>query len=305
MSNKESILIVDDYEVNIDMLEAILESLNYNVYSAMSAAEATELLNDKKPHMVLLDIMMPDVNGFEFCEMLKENPHTRDIPVIFVSAAESDEEREKAFESGGVDFIRKPFDITEIKTRVSTHLNIYNLRRELEDNNRKLNRVISEQTHRILDEKKRILKNIASLPSERKDSTVDDKLIAKNSRMLAQALNFTDRYENKISESFVEAVEIGSLIRHIEIDLFEVFFVPDDKDEFVNTVRDIVYGFNCPEDDSKSDALAYKVVKIIDTFATLTSQYDREDALERLRDADGLDEYILEMFFKIEKQIKS
>ncbi len=304
MADKESILILDDYEVNIDMLEAILESLEYNVYSAMSAAEATEILSDKRPHMVLLDIMMPDVNGFEFCEMLKENPHTRDIPVIFVSAAESDEEREKAFESGGVDFIRKPFDITEIKTRVSTHLNIYNLRRELEENNRKLNRVISEQSRRIMDEKKRIIKNIATLSEGKQDESIDDYKVAKNSRMLAQALNFTDKYENKISESFVEAVEIGSLIRHIDIELFEVFFTKDDTDESVKTVRDIVYGFNSGGDES-DDAIAYKIVRIIDTFAKLTSEYDREEALNRLRDAEGLDEYILEMFYKIEKQIKS
>ena len=303
MADKESILIVDDYEVNIDMLEAILESLEYNVYSAMSAAEATEILSDKRPHMVLLDIMMPDVNGFEFCEMLKENPHTRDIPVIFVSAAESDEEREKAFESGGVDFIRKPFDITEIKTRVSTHLNIYNLRRELEENNRKLNRVISEQSRRIMDEKKRIIKNIATLSKGKQDEAIDDYKVAKNSRMLAQALNFTDKYENKISESFVEAVEIGSLIRHIDIELFEVFFTKDDTDESVKTVRDIVYGFNSGGDEG-DDAIAYKIVRIIDTFAKLTSEYDREEALNRLRDAEGLDEYILEMFYKIEKQIK-
>lgn len=303
MSDKESILIVDDYEVNIDMLEAILESLEYNVYTAMSAAEATEILNDsdKRPHMVLLDIMMPDVNGFEFCDMLKENPHTRDIPVIFVSAAESDEEREKAFESGGVDFIRKPFDITEIKTRVSTHLNIYNLRRELEDNNRKLNHVINEQSRRIMDEKKRILKSIASLSSDKSD--VDDFLVAKNSRMLAQALNFTDKYENKLSESFVESVEIGSLIRHIDVNIFDVIFTENDDNESVKTARDIVYGFNSEDEDN--DSVSYKIVKIIDTFLKLTSEYDREEALDKLRDVDGLDDYILEMFYKIEKQIKS
>ncbi len=303
MSDKESILIVDDYEVNIEMLDAILESLEYSVYSAMSAAEATEILNDsdKRPHLVLLDIMMPDVNGFEFCDMLKENPHTRDIPVIFVSAAESDEEREKAFESGGVDFIRKPFDITEIKTRVSTHLNIYNLRRELEENNRKLNHVISEQSRRIMDEKKRILKNIALLSSD--DSGVDDNLVARNSRMLAQALNFTDKYENKLSESFVESVEIGSLIRHIDVKIFDVFFTENDDNESVKTARDIVYGFH--SDDADNDSVSYKIVKIIDTFAKLSSEYDREETLDRLREADGLDDYILEMFYKIEKQIKS
>ena len=302
VEEKETILIVDDYEVNIELLSTILESLDYNVISAMSAAEATDAINQQRPHLVLLDIMMPDVSGYEFCEMLKQNPHTRDIPVIFVSAAESDEEREKAFEIGGVDFIRKPFDLTEIKTRVSTHLNIYNLRRELEDNNRKLNKVISEQSRRILEEKKRILKNIVSLSSDEVEKKIDNDLVAKNSRMLAQALNFSDKYENKISESFVEAVEIGALIRNIDIKIFNVFFTEDDKDEFVKTVVDIVYGFNSEGEES---ALPAQIVRITDAFAELSSQYDREEALSKLREAEGLEPYLLDMFFKIEKQMKS
>ncbi|MCR4610810.1 MAG: response regulator [Lachnospiraceae bacterium] len=302
MSDKETILIVDDWDVNIELLEAILESLGYNTCSAMSAASATEIINNNRPHLILLDIMMPDISGYEFCEMLKENPRTRDIPVIFVSAAESDEEREKAFEIGGVDFIRKPFDTTEIKTRVSTHLNIYNLRRELEDNNRKLNKVISEQSRKILEEKKRILKNIAAFSSDENNSAIDNEAVAKNSRMLAQALNFSDRYENKISESFVEAVEIGALIRGIDIKIFEVFFTEDDNDESVKTVADIVYGFHEVGTDVPLPAM---IVKITDAFSRLSLQYnDREKALSALKEQDGLDPYILDMFFRIEKQMR-
>ena len=301
MESKENILIVDDWDVNIEMLEAILDSLGYNTYSAMNAKDAADIISNKLPHLILLDIMMPDINGYEFCEMLKQNPKTRDIPVIFVSAAESDEEREKAFEIGGVDFIRKPFDLTEIKTRVSTHLNIYNLRRELEEKNRKLNQIIGEQSRKIIEEKKRILKNIVSHSSE-SDNYVSNEIIAKNSRMLAQALNFSDRYENKISESFVEAVEIGALIRNVDIKLFEVFFTEDDTDESVKTVADIVYGYN---NKGGTDSLSFKIVRIADAFSYLISQSeDRDEALSKLREEEGLDPYILDMFFRIEKQMK-
>ena len=301
MESKENILIVDDWDVNIEMLEAILDSLGYNTYSAMNAKDAADIISNKLPHLILLDIMMPDINGYEFCEMLKQNPKTRDIPVIFVSAAESDEEREKAFEIGGVDFIRKPFDLTEIKTRVSTHLNIYNLRRELEEKNRKLNQIIGEQSRKIIEEKKRILKNIVSHSSE-SDNYVSNEIIAKNSRMLAQALNFSDRYENKISESFVEAVEIGALIRNVDIKLFEVFFTEDDTDESVKTVADIVYGYN---NKGGTDSLSFKIVRIADAFSYLISQSeDRDEALSKLREEEGLDPYLLDMFFRIEKQMK-
>ena len=72
----------------------------------------------------------------------------------------------------------------------------------------------------------------------------------------------------------------------------------------MKTARDIVYGFNS-DDDSDNDSVSYKIVRIIDTFAKLSSEYDRGEALDKLRGADGLDDYILEMFYKIEKQIKS
>lgn len=301
MADRETILIVDDWDVNIEMLEAILDSLGYETYSAMNVSDAIEIINDKMPHLILSDIMMPDISGYEFCEMLKSNPLTRDIPVIFVSAAESDEDREKAYNIGGVDFIRKPFDVTEIKTRVSTHLNIYNLRRELEDNNRKLNKVIADQSKRILEEKKRILKNIAKLSADNSNSTVNNEIVAKNSRLLAQALNFSDKYENKISESFVEAVEIGTLIRFIDIKIFEVFFTDNDKDDFVKTVADVVYN----HDETKDAPLAARLVKVTDTFARLYSECDdREKVLSMMKSQD-LDEYLLDMFLRIEKQMKA
>lgn len=301
MADRETILIVDDWDVNIEMLEAILDSLGYETYSAMNVSDAIEIINDKMPHLILSDIMMPDISGYEFCEMLKSNPLTRDIPVIFVSAAESDEDRETAYNIGGVDFIRKPFDVTEIKTRVSTHLNIYNLRRELEDNNRKLNKVIADQSKRILEEKKRILKNIAKLSADNSNNTVNNEIVAKNSRLLAQALNFSDKYENKISESFVEAVEIGTLIRFIDIKIFEVFFTDNDKDDFVKTVADVVYN----HDEAKDAPLAARLVKVTDTFARLYSECnDREKVLSMMKSQD-LDEYLLDMFLRIEKQMKA
>lgn len=315
-SRDTTILIVDDLDVNIMLLEEILDSLGYKTRSAMSAKEATDIINDELPHMVLLDIMMPDINGYEFCQMLKENPHTRDIPVIFVSAAESDDEREKAFEIGGVDFIRKPFDVTEIKTRVSTHLNIYNLRQELEENNRKLNQVISEQSKNILNEKKRILKNLASLSSDEDELPLDNDNIVKNSRMLTQALNFTDKYENKISEAFIDGVEIAGSIRNIDPKIYKIFFTDDEKSPTLQASADVVYyhkerwdGTGSPNGLSGDDIpLAARIVAITEAFEIyVKSGLSREEAFSKMKDERGVafDPYLMDLFIKIEKQIKS
>ncbi|MBQ9390640.1 MAG: response regulator [Lachnospiraceae bacterium] len=311
-----TILIVDDLDVNIMLLEEILGSLGYNTRSAMSAKEATDILNEKLPQMVLLDIMMPDINGYEFCQMLKENPHTRDIPVIFVSAAESDDEREKAFEIGGVDFIRKPFDLTEIKTRVSTHLNIYNLRQELEENNRKLNQVISEQNEKILNEKKRILENLVKLSSDEDDMSMNKDNIVRNSRMLTQALNFTDKYENKISEAFIEGVEIAGSIRNINPKIFKIFFTDDETSPTLQAAADVIDyhnerwdGSGTPLCLSKEDIpLAARIVAITETFESyIKSGLSREDAFDKMNADRGVlfDPYLMDLFIKIKKQIKS
>lgn len=312
----DTILIVDDLDVNIMLLEEILDSLGYKTRSAMSAVEATSVLNDELPSMVLLDIMMPDINGYEFCQMLKENPHTRDIPVIFVSAAESDGEREKAFEIGGVDFVRKPFDVTEIKTRVSTHLNIYHLRQELEENNRKLNQVVSQQSEIMFNEKKRILKNLAALSADEEHVSLENDTISKNSRMLTQALNFTDRYENKISEPFIDGVEIASNIRGIDPKIFGIFFTEEENNPALQASGDVVYNYKEHWDGSGSPnglarediPLAARIVAVTDAFdGYIKEGLSRDEAFHRIdNDREKLyDPYLVDLFLKIEKQIKS
>ena len=313
---KSTILIVDDAIINIGMLEDILIDLGYNTLTASSAAEATSILTEQFPDMVLLDIMMPDINGYEFCQMLKENPHTRDIPVIFVSAAESEDEMEKAFEIGGVDFIKKPFNVTEIKARVSTHLNIHLLKKELQESNRKLNRVISEQSKKIDEEKRRILNNIVALNYTSGDGKRRSKIVSANSRMLAQALNFTEKYENSISGAFVDGIEIAGVIREIDYNLFKVFFAEDDKNIAVAAAADVVKSFREKWDGSgmpeglkgEEIPLAARIVCITDRFDYYTSQGNsREKSFEIMREEreKTFDPYLLDLFFRIEKQMKS
>ncbi len=317
-NKKATILIVDDVMINIGLLENILESLGYETLSAMSAAEATAILKgeEKLPQMVLLDIMMPDINGYEFCRMLKENPHTRDIPVIFVSAAESEDEIEKAFEIGGVDFIRKPFNVTEIKARVGTHLNIAALKRELQESNRKLNSVIAEQSKSFNNEKKRMLESIAALKYSGEDEKARNNKVASNSRMLAQALNFTEEYESRISAAFVDGIEIAGAIREIDYNIFKIFFSEDDRNPTVSAASDVVKYFREKWDGSGEPRgirgeripLAARIVSITDRFDRLMAEgRSREESFEKIEDESGkaFDPFLVDLFIRIGKQIKS
>lgn len=212
-----TILILDDVEINVELLKELVETMGYQTITATSVNEAVECFKEKMPEMVLLDIVMPEVDGFQFCEMLKENPVTRNIPVIFISAANQKEDVRKAYEMGGVGFISKPFDYSDVELTINTHMKIYALQEKLEKNNKMLNRVISEQTKRFEEEQRRLLRVIAKLAEE--DSVVGAKehqeMVAKNGRLLAQALNFSEKFENKISEKFVEGVEIAGAIHDI------------------------------------------------------------------------------------------
>jgi putative two-component system response regulator len=119
-----TVLVVDDTEANIDILMDILGE-EYDVTVAMDGEDALETVVEDAPDLILLDIMMPDIDGFEVCRRLKDNPDTASIPVIFLSALSEDEEKQKGLDLGAVDFITKPFYPAEIQTKVKQHLLVF------------------------------------------------------------------------------------------------------------------------------------------------------------------------------------
>ncbi|MFA7405151.1 MAG: response regulator [Pelobacteraceae bacterium] len=117
---RQTLLIVDDTPSNISLLEEIF-SKEYSIRSTTRGSEALMIAREI-PDLILLDIMMPEMNGYEVCEKLKESPALRDIPVIFLSSLSSAVIKAKALKSGGVDYISKPFHLEEIRTKVKTLL---------------------------------------------------------------------------------------------------------------------------------------------------------------------------------------
>jgi putative two-component system response regulator len=139
------IMVVDDRPENLNLLGRMLVRTGYQVrpFQWAEAALASAIL--APPDLVLLDIDMPKMNGFELCRAFKESENLREIPVIFISGLEDTEARVKAFKYGGVDFITKPFRLEEVRVRIETHLSLHRLQRELKAQNEQLEERVLKQ----------------------------------------------------------------------------------------------------------------------------------------------------------------
>lgn len=126
------ILIVDDTPNNLRFLSKMLTEQGYEVRKAINGQMALKSVQSEPPDLILLDIMMPDLNGYEVCCELKSDPRTQDIPVIFLSALDEVMDKVKAFKVGGIDYITKPFQFEEVLVRVKTHLTLRQLTQNLE-----------------------------------------------------------------------------------------------------------------------------------------------------------------------------
>ncbi len=136
--NRNTILIVDDERYNINVLNDLLKN-DYNIMAAKSGEQALKAVEKGKPDLVLLDVMMPDMDGYEVCQKLKANGESKDIPIIFITALTDASEETKGFELGAVDFISKPFHNTVVIARVRMHLELVNSLCKLELKHKQLN----------------------------------------------------------------------------------------------------------------------------------------------------------------------
>ncbi|MCC3583635.1 response regulator [Microcoleus sp. PH2017_30_WIL_O_A] len=156
-TNRANILVVDDTPQNLRLLAGILSDKGYQVRPVPNGKLALSAAQKMPPDIVLLDIMMPDMDGYEVCQRLKDSEVTKDIPVIFISAINDVMDKVKAFAVGGVDFITKPFQVEEVLARIETHLKICSLQQSLQEKNQDLATAIYQlqatQEHLIQSEK--------------------------------------------------------------------------------------------------------------------------------------------------------
>ncbi|MDY6783687.1 MAG: hybrid sensor histidine kinase/response regulator [Cyanobacteriota bacterium] len=138
------ILVVDDEPNNLRVLSTILESSGYGVRQAIDGKTALKAIQVEPPDLILLDILMPELGGYDVCQQLKHNSDTAEIPVIFLSALNRTQDKVKGFEVGGADYITKPFQVEEVLARINHQLEIRSLQQQLQQKNQKLETALSE-----------------------------------------------------------------------------------------------------------------------------------------------------------------
>jgi len=145
MSKQDKILVVDDTTENLDLMARVLSRKGFHISLAESGKQAIQMIEEQCPDLILMDVCMPEMDGYEVCEELKQNPLTKDIPIIFVSALDEVLDKVKAFRVGGVDYITKPFHAAEVIVRVDTHLALRRLQQQLERQNDRLHQEVRDR----------------------------------------------------------------------------------------------------------------------------------------------------------------
>jgi two-component system, sensor histidine kinase and response regulator len=200
--SRGDILIIDDTPDNLHLLSAMLDKQGYEVRSVTNGVTGLMGVQAQPPDLILLDINMPRMNGYEVCQCLKANPNTQEIPVIFISALNEVFDKVKAFAVGGVDYITKPFQVEEVLLRVENQLTVRRLQAQLLkalEQERELNQRIEEIA--ILEERNRIARDI--------HDSLGHALVALNIQM-ETALTLWQNDPNQAYTFLVEAKQLGS-----------------------------------------------------------------------------------------------
>jgi putative two-component system response regulator len=207
------ILIVDDISENIKVAMNILKEDNYNFSFALDGQKALDILKTKRFDLILLDIMMPELDGFEVCTRIKQNEHLRDIPIIFLTARTDIDSISKAFSLGAVDYITKPFHSDELLARVKNHLELYHAKQILAKNNLDLNVKIKHTEQRMLSELEQTQKEIIYILTEVMESTSDE--TGRHMKRVASLCRLIATLHKSLNENDAMVIEYASVLHDI------------------------------------------------------------------------------------------
>lgn len=192
--SKPLILIVDDFATNLDILVEILRN-EYRIMACISGFDALDAIKIQIPDLILLDIMMPKLNGYELCKIIKKDYKDLDIPIIFVSAIEDEKSEAKGFELGAVDYIKKPYNPLVVKKRIETHLTLKLMREQLKNQNIILEKEVSKRTKELEETQNVTIHTLANLAETRDPETGGHIIRTKYYvKILAEELQKTNKY---------------------------------------------------------------------------------------------------------------
>lgn len=203
--NAPRIMVVDDTVFNLNLLQDLLCSQGYRVFAFPRGDMALKAAEQNPPDLILLDITMPEMNGYDVCAILKTNNKLKDIPVIFISALNEPMDKVRAFAIGGVDYVNKPFQFEEVLARVATHLKIRRLQVEMEKYNRYLQELVQEQVKEISDSQMATILALAKLAESRDDETGEHlERVQAFVDILAKKLTLSTVYQDIITPEFIK-----------------------------------------------------------------------------------------------------
>ena len=215
-TEKANILIVDDTPANLQVLVSMLHVQGYRIRPVPSGKLALQAAEQEPPDLILLDIMMPEMDGFEVCRQLKSKEKLKGIPIIFISALNQTIEKVEAFNVGGVDYITKPFYYEEVQARVSNHLKLRELQLELERQNNNLKEIVEEQVKDIWDSQMATIFALAKLSESRDNDTGRHiERVQAFCKRLVVKLASNKKYSNKITQSFIDNIYHASALHDI------------------------------------------------------------------------------------------
>lgn len=206
--NKFTILAIDDTQANLKVLATVLTEEGFRVLTARNGESGIQRALHGKPDLILLDVMMPTIDGFETCIRLKNDPETASIPVIFMTALDHTKHKVRGFEVGGVDYISKPFEHPELLARLKTHLTNHQLLRKLDDEVRKQ----TEEIQTALTREQTLRRSLAiALDKEHELNQLKSNIIATISHELRTPLNAIIGYSENMLEEAREFNNLDSL----------------------------------------------------------------------------------------------
>jgi putative two-component system response regulator len=211
-----NIMVIDDTPEDLQLLGEMLHLQGYKVFTFQRVSSALNAAARLHLDLVLLDITMPEMNGFEACRLMKASTALQDIPVIFISGLVKTSDKINAFTVGGVDYITKPFQLEEVQARVSTHLRLHKMHLLLEQHNNYLERLVNEKVREISDAQRSTILALTKLSEFRDTDTGEHiertRLITK---LLASQLRNNSQYAKSIDDAFIDIIYHASPLHDI------------------------------------------------------------------------------------------
>lgn len=214
--NSPHIMIVDDTPENLHLLSNLLRKADYQVSAFPHGTLALRAARQRQPDLILLDITMPGMDGYEVCARVKGDQALQDIPIIFISALDDTLDKTKAFQAGGVDYITKPFQVEEVYARVNSHLALRRSQQQLESANVCLEQQVAEQLEEINSSQRAMIFALAKLSHMRDDDTgLHLERVQDLCRVLAEKLAADSKYAHLITADFIETIYQASPLHDV------------------------------------------------------------------------------------------